>query len=80
MIPLGTDACIEITVDRVEDAWAVVEWCGAVIGEVPVAAIAGAVREGDVLVVRTRRPTRQPRPSIFTFRNSSGRTQEQDNG
>lgn len=47
-------------VDRVEGAWAVVEWEGRSITDVPTAVLPAGVREGDdvVAVLRRRSPAR----------------------
>jgi hypothetical protein len=50
--------CVELTVDRIEDGWAVVEWCGAVVSDVPLVALPVSVAEGDRVrfIVRGGRP------------------------
>lgn len=52
MIPLP---CVEAVVDRIEDGWAVVEWCGRSVSELPLDALPVEVAEGDRLRIVARR-------------------------
>lgn len=45
-------------VDRVEGDWAVVEWEGRSIGDLPLSALPSGVREGDGVVAVLRRRSR----------------------
>ena len=68
----------EVTVDRIEAAWAVVEWCGGDVVDVPAAILPPGVVEGDRFVVRMTR--RSPAKRFFIRRNPSGTQQEHPNG
>ena len=54
--------CVDLTVDRVEAGWAVVEWCGARVSEIPLDVFPVPIAEGDRVrfVVRGGRPPAGP--------------------
>lgn len=57
--------CEVWTVDRVEEAWAVVEDCAAQVVEVPAAFLPDGIREGErVLVVRFAPPPPSAPPVV----------------
>ena len=39
--------CVELVVDRIEAGWAVVEWCGDVVSDLPLDVLPVSVAEGD---------------------------------
>ena len=82
-MPALLPPCVEATVDRIEAGWAIVEWCGATVADVPIIALPPDTREGDTVTFhfsrRSARRLRAGRP-VFKFRNGSGHHQEESHG
>lgn len=59
LMALGGDATV-VTVDRIEGAWAVVEWTADEVAPVPLSALPDGISEGEHLELAWRRTTSTP--------------------
>lgn len=68
--------CVDLVVDRIEEGWAVVEWCGAVVSDLPLVVLPVSIAEGDRVrfVVRGGR-FRRERPFLVVLPSSPKRTE-----
>ncbi len=69
--------CVDLVVDRIEAGWAVVEWCGSAVSELPLDVLPVSVAEGDRVRFSVRGvPTRGGRAVFVLLPSTPKRTEK----